>query len=152
MNEFNFGRPVKICGQTYFITTDMENLSRKMYDMATQCEQIDNLEIGNDEKLKRVTEVYKDCIDYAFGKGCFNRIFYTQTLSIYNMRKLINFITAEIETWSKELADEKKRYEEQEGKECVKKKCTKMPPAGTIMPVGTNYQKKKRRKKRKKRK
>lgn len=103
MNEFQFGRPIKICGKVYYLTSNMKMLSAQMLNTAALMKQVSALEIGDAEKMEQATKLCRACIDKVLGQGSFDEIFAIEEPSTLNLAALMQFIASEISAWKQEV-------------------------------------------------
>lgn len=102
MKTFDFGRPVKICGKVYYISSDMEKVASELKASSDKLYDLVNKEISEDEKVRQATDIYRICLDNVLGKGSFNAIFCSRNPRLSDMVSLMEFINKEIEEWSEE--------------------------------------------------
>lgn len=105
MNSFSFGRKVKICGEIYYISRDMEKTAKAMKQCSEKMMELaGDQSLTKEDMMRAVREKSRETIDTALGEGAFDRIFVTEEADILNLISLVDFIAEEINMWKTELA------------------------------------------------
>lgn len=102
MNNFEFGRAVKICGKEYHITSDMKSVTTAMTETSMKLNELSSSDLSDDEITKLITQHYRHAIDATLGEGSFDQIFEGRVINYTDLFELIRFITREIEIWREE--------------------------------------------------
>lgn len=104
MNSFNFGRPMKICGKIYHLTSDMGKAGKVMKGCSEEILQLSgDVTVPDEKKMEKVTEASRRAVDQCLGKGAFDEIFEGREIGVLDMASLIDFIRSEIEEWKREI-------------------------------------------------
>lgn len=116
MNNFEFGRAVKICGKEYHITSDMKIITAAMTEASRKLNELSSSNLPDDEITKLITEHYRHAIDATLGEGSFDQIFEGRVVNYTDLFDLIRFVTKEIEIWRKEQNARRKEIESLQGR------------------------------------
>lgn len=104
MNSFDFGRPMKICGKIYHLTSDMEKAGRVMKECSEEAFRLSGDDtMPDEEKMQKVTETSRGMVDQCLEEGAFDEIFKGREISVLDMASLMDFIRSEIEEWKREI-------------------------------------------------
>lgn len=108
MNSFNFGRKVEICGEIYYLDSDMEKVAKTMKECSEQMIVLSQEKSLTEEQMMEKVHVQsRETIDTVLGNGAYDRIFEKVKPNLLNLISLVDFITAEIKEWRIELAAKK---------------------------------------------
>ena len=104
LHSFNIGRPMKICGKVYHLTSDMEKAGRVMKECSGEAFRLSgDAALADEEKMEKVTETSRRAVDQCLGDGAFDEIFEGRKISVLDMASLLDFIRFEIEEWKREI-------------------------------------------------
>lgn len=95
MNEFRFGVPVKICGETYWIDVGTQDKHARCMMIVNQIKAMET-DGSEPERLKQIMEFGRELIDLALGEGACDAIFKGRTANVRDMTALMNFLLAEL--------------------------------------------------------
>lgn len=105
MDEFRFGKPVKICGTEYWVDMGIkEKQERRLVIMdrtAKLQKQLKEEESSPEAQLQTETkERFLDCckeiIDLILGKGAYDSIFEGRVIFVSDVTALLNFLQAQL--------------------------------------------------------
>lgn len=88
MNEFNFGRPVKICGKEYRIDLGREDIRTKLQELIPQVKEKQPVTVA----LAQAQAL----IDLLLGSGAYDDLFAGRIAAKEDIAALLNFILGEI--------------------------------------------------------
>lgn len=104
MNSFNFGRKVEICGEIYYLSRDMDKIAEAMKKCSDEMIGLgQDQNMSQEEMMEKVRANARETIDTVFGEGAYEKIFRGAEEDMVNLVSLVDFITAEINLWKREL-------------------------------------------------
>ena len=105
MNEFEFGRKVKIDGEVYSIGGDYEEIKKVIKHQIKKMQEISASGGTQETQTAAIRKSAKKVLNAVLGEGAFEKIFKSRKFNVSDFTDLLLFLAREIDTRNHEQND-----------------------------------------------
>lgn len=95
MNDFKFGKSIKICGKEYWADPNTKTAQEKIKTISARIKNLNNIK-DDTKKADELIGCVKEFIDTVFEGGTFEDIFSNRKIKLQDVISILDYIRTEL--------------------------------------------------------